>query len=95
MSEKLISSIVLLFIVISISYSSSQKRNYKNSDEIRQLAQDLVDLADAKDQVTNDLKMSDVNIIKKKVLKFYFNFNFFFLKFRLLFTKRKTIQKNF
>jgi hypothetical protein len=69
MSEKLISSIVLLFIVISISYSSSQKRNYINSNEIRQLAQDLVNLADAKEQVANDLKMSDVNIIKK-VLKF-------------------------
>jgi hypothetical protein len=69
MSEKLISSIVLLFIVISISYSSSQKRNYINSNEIRQLAQDLVNLADAKDQVANDLKTSDVNIIKK-VLKF-------------------------
>jgi hypothetical protein len=37
-----------------------------NSNEIRQLAQDLVNLADAKDQVANDLKMSDVNIIKKK-----------------------------
>jgi hypothetical protein len=59
----------LLFIVISISYSSSQKRNYINSNEIRQLAQDLVNLADAKDQVANDLKTSDVNIIKK-VLKF-------------------------
>jgi hypothetical protein len=67
MSEKLISSIVLLFIVISISYSSSQKRNYINSNEIRQLAQDLVNLADAKDQVANDLKMSDVNIIKKSL----------------------------